>query len=541
VKDRESWLERELYGRLEGIFRFAVTRTANIPNAEDLSQEILAQIWGSRKKLNDKKAFHAWMWSVARNTANRMFRRRRYEEAHSLGVDWDLDLQSDSRFLPEQSFITDRRLLSLRRELSLLSAGYRKIIVSYYLEGKKCGEIAAETGLPAGTVRWRLHEARSILRGGMEKMREFGERSYAPKQLWVTSIQSWQPEMYFQRALPQNIALAAYPEPIAVEALSLELGVARPYLEEEIDMLVENELLFRPTKEKARTEFVIFAKDQLRRIFSTIDNGVASITEELVQRFNGLESKIRGMKFYGADRSWEELTWAFLPLDISGTIRKIKVDEGRDYTGKRIERKDGTIGLAFGLEGVPEDYPWILKTSVAQVLIDEILVKQLIFYPTGLTKEDHLLDEADLRFCYRCIRGDVHWRDLDDDSAEKAARLMSRGFLRKAGERVVGDVIVLDEDKKEITALEAIQKEEQDLHPISRLNTLYRTIEDKAIASVPEHLKKHSQYLTVALTSFLSGQIFRELINQEVIHIPDDLEACARGMILWPQTATWRH
>ena len=120
-----------------------------------------------------------------------------------------------------------------------------------------------------------------------------------------------------------------HPEPVAIEDLSMELGVARPYLEEEIDTLVENELLFRSTKEKVRTEFIILAKDQLKRIFSTIDNGVASITEELVERFSGLESKIRGMGFYGADRPWEELTWAFLPLDVNGTIRKIKVDEGK--------------------------------------------------------------------------------------------------------------------------------------------------------------------------------------------------------------------
>ena len=36
---------------------------------------------------------------------------------------------------------------------------------------------------------------------------------------------------------------------------------------------------------------------------------------------------------------------------------------------------------------------------------------------------------------------------------------------------------------------------------------------DKVMESVPDHLRKHSQYLTVPITSFISGCVFRELID----------------------------
>ena len=50
---------------------------------------------------------------------------------------------------------------------------------------------------------------------------------------------TWRPWEVFGRSLPQNIALAAYREPARLDDLSAELGVSRPYVEDEVALLVE--------------------------------------------------------------------------------------------------------------------------------------------------------------------------------------------------------------------------------------------------------------------------------------------------------------
>ena len=57
----------------------------------------------------------------------------------------------------------------------------------------------------------------------------------------VSGPRTWTPWETFSRSLPQNIALAAYREPVTLEALSLELGVSRPYVEDEVRLLCERQ------------------------------------------------------------------------------------------------------------------------------------------------------------------------------------------------------------------------------------------------------------------------------------------------------------
>lgn len=55
----------------------------------------------------------------------------------------------------------------LRRELALMAKDYRDIIVSYYFDNKKIGTISKVTGLPEGTVKRKLYEARQNIKEGI--------------------------------------------------------------------------------------------------------------------------------------------------------------------------------------------------------------------------------------------------------------------------------------------------------------------------------------------------------------------------------------
>ena len=86
----------------------------------------------------------------------------------------------------------------------------------------------------------------------MDTMREFGEKSYHPGSLRVScqGIPGYnhEPMSCAVRMSAQNILLAAYKTPMTIDELCVELGIAAPYLEDEVDNLVRNELMREVSK-----------------------------------------------------------------------------------------------------------------------------------------------------------------------------------------------------------------------------------------------------------------------------------------------------
>ncbi len=130
-----------------------------------------------------------------------------------------------------------RKIPLLRRELSLLSKQYREATVAYYIYHKSCSEISTDLGISMEMVKYYLFKTRKILKEGIGMTREFGEKSYNPgifrMDYWGSGDNTcyWQ---LFERKLPGNILLSAYDTPVTMQELSVELGVATVYLEDEI-------------------------------------------------------------------------------------------------------------------------------------------------------------------------------------------------------------------------------------------------------------------------------------------------------------------
>nr|MBQ4318373.1 RNA polymerase sigma factor [Clostridia bacterium] len=128
----------------------------------------------------------------------------------------------------------------LRRELAFISSDYRTIVVAYYIENRRTADIAASLGLPKGTVESKLFRARQKLKEGMNMAREFGKRSYNPDNVTFTNNcnafgKNGQPWTILNHLLYQNIFLQAYNNPSTAEELALELGIALPYMENELN------------------------------------------------------------------------------------------------------------------------------------------------------------------------------------------------------------------------------------------------------------------------------------------------------------------
>ena len=262
---RERMIQEFAENYMEKLFYFCLKKTGNNLEAEDLTQEIALQIIASLNKGTIPTSFSGWVWQIARNCyaqwANEKHRRQEALSGSDIG-DYEIADASDS-ILDEM--IHAEQMALLRRELAFIKSDYRNIVVAYYIENKSVRQIASALSLPENTVKSRLFRAREILKEGMNMAREFGKRSYKPED--IVFVQSGrdgkngQPWSIITHLLYKNIFLEVYENPQTAEELSLELGIALPYMEDELEFLVREQLLTK-NENKYQTAFMIISKEE---------------------------------------------------------------------------------------------------------------------------------------------------------------------------------------------------------------------------------------------------------------------------------------
>lgn len=149
------------------LYRLAWRLTGRKAEAEDLFQELLIKAFDKLDDLVGIEQPGPWLARVMYNLfidERRRFARRRL---HTIE---DGQLPGDGlEGLPgaENPVHDNERMDTIRRldtALSELSDEHRLIVLLHDAEGYKMTEIQALTGIPLGTVKSRLHRARSRLR-----------------------------------------------------------------------------------------------------------------------------------------------------------------------------------------------------------------------------------------------------------------------------------------------------------------------------------------------------------------------------------------
>ena len=254
-------MENIIRENMQKIYLYCVRKLENTIVAEDVASEIILELLRSYDRIKSDEAVYGYMWSIANNLCRNYWRRRERETYAEILEDF----AGTYCLSPEDNYIRDEERRLLRRELSLLREKYRCILISYYIGGCSCEEIADKYGLSVSNVKQCLFEGRKKLKEGMDMVREYGELSYAPEKFtmnfWGNSSNGyWE---LFERKLPGNLIIAAYEGPKTLEELSLEVGVSVPYLEDEVAILEKMGLLVR--RGKAYQSNMVLYDEQWRK------------------------------------------------------------------------------------------------------------------------------------------------------------------------------------------------------------------------------------------------------------------------------------
>ena len=250
--------ERIITEYLKPIFGFALKRCKTIHDAEDLSQEIVTKAFRALLIKDDIDDIGKYIWTIAHNVLSNYY--RNYAK-HSVGV--PIDELAD--MIPDPDSLLDKyddsdHIRRLHSEIAYLSKLQRSIVIAYYFENRKQADIARKLGIPLGTVKWHLFEAKKELKRGMDTMRKTSELKFNPIKFSDTGINGSSGTKavtdYIRSSLAQNICYCVRDTAKSVNEIADDLGVSPVYVESEVETLEEQRLLLK-NGEKYIVNFII--------------------------------------------------------------------------------------------------------------------------------------------------------------------------------------------------------------------------------------------------------------------------------------------
>jgi RNA polymerase sigma-70 factor, ECF subfamily len=152
--------QQHLVSLRQQLYYFALSLTRNRESAQDLLQESMLRALTYREKFQDNTNFKAWLYTIMRNTFINDHRRGKRTDA----VMDRVEQQQWHTMRAETAASTESRvrLREIDSSLSRLEDTFREPFRMHH-DGFKYHEIADQLGIPIGTVKSRIHQARHRL------------------------------------------------------------------------------------------------------------------------------------------------------------------------------------------------------------------------------------------------------------------------------------------------------------------------------------------------------------------------------------------
>jgi RNA polymerase sigma factor (sigma-70 family) len=146
--------------------RHAWRLTGDPDGAADVTQESCLAVVRGLDRLYDPATFGVWALRIVSNKAADWVRRRQRERrlrrsAEAGGPRAASGIHGDANAQGE-------RMTTIRLAVQALPQHLRSVVGLYYGEGLSVAETAAALGVPSGTIKSRLHDARQRLKDSLE-------------------------------------------------------------------------------------------------------------------------------------------------------------------------------------------------------------------------------------------------------------------------------------------------------------------------------------------------------------------------------------
>lgn len=505
-------VEKTITEYLKPIFGFALKRCKSIHDAEDLSQEIAVKAFRALLIKDDVTDMGKFIWTVAHNTLSNYYR-----DAAKDMVGVSIDEVAELIAYPYSKTDIDDNIEAIHRlqtEIAYLSKLQRRIVIAYYFENRKQADIAREIGIPLGTVKWHLFEAKKELKRGMNTMRKASELKFNPIKFHSYgingSVGTKSPDEFFRSTLSQNICYCVRNSAKTINEIADDLGVSPVYVETEVAFLEEygflqaqkgkyivNFIISEPTAELLtmhndmyRHAAAVFANDLYDELISS------GILDDPDIRCGQTDQPISLTKSPKADRNF--ILWSLIPYIAAWSGEKL-MEKSITFEEVATIRPDGAHNI-FHASVVPDE----------MILPEDYVYMKNWCGPMWNGNDQRILWQIDSEWSDRDEHHGLQYsedarrilslyaRDLEGRlSKDEYAWLAERGYVKTNGDydgyfKSAWQIVILA--SKEIQdRLLAIGEHIKEKYQ-TEFNALKAPYAEAVLESVPEHLRKVKKY-----------------------------------------------
>ena len=505
-------VEKTITEYLKPIFGFALKRCKSIHDAEDLSQEITIRAFRALLIKDDVVDMGKFIWTVAHNTLSNYYR----DTAKSMigvSIDEVAELIAD----PDSELDTDDNTETIRRlqtEIAYLSKLQRRIVIAYYFENRKQADIATELGVPLGTVKWHLFEAKKELKRGMDTMRKASELKFNPIKFHSYgingSIGTKSPDEFFRSTLSQNICYCVRNTSKTINEIADDLGVSPVYVETEVEFLEEYGFL-QVQKDKYIVNFIIseptaelltMQNDMYKRAAELFANDLydeltsSGILDDPDIWCGQTDAPISLTESPKADRNF--VLWSLIPYIAAWSGEKL-MDESISFDEVATIRPDGAHNICHAAVVpddmvLPDDYVYMRNWCGPMWNKGDYQMMWQIdseWSDRAPVKERNIPEEQERTITL------LNWEKHNLLSKHDYAWLAERGYIKTNGDydghfKSAWQIVVLasDEIRDKLLAIgERIKVKYQ-----ADFEALKAPYVEAVLESVPAHLKKVKEY-----------------------------------------------
>ena len=483
--DTERYWQEEWAAR---VLRWARGKTRTAQEAEDLAQTVLLEWLRAVRAQDERGACVAepehLLWRIARFVWCKSLRPGTYYRCEPLSE--KLSAGETPEESAERQDEQRRQTAFVRRQIMRLSRIQRETLVWYYLENRTTADIARRLRVSENTVRWHLSDSRKKIREADGKMTST-EFVYCPKKLHVAiNGEAYDDRLtreVLDNLLHQNILLRCYAQGQTAQELCDELGVARPYIEDAVNVLLRDELLTADGG-RVRTNFIITSGAQEEARLAVYDAHKDELSREIVRQLMAHEQEIRAIGFIGCDVPMPRLLW-WLIYRCTAALPNPAEMPPRPY------HADGGAYHLMGFAREPENRHYLAWDYNGPMYNDGFRWFGLQHFGNSPVQDLFELNQPHMgKLCallIRLIQADFDPSCVTADEQELLAELLARGFLRKADGSIKPNFCVLTREQVQRLRQEVFLPIVEAVQPAwTRVCNELRTL---CKASVPKHLQ----------------------------------------------------
>ena len=510
----------ELFGQISDdyymlLLNWAHKKTGSRTEAEDLTQEVLSQVFRSAQKERYIEKLDNFIWKIAHFVwCNYLKKNIALQSCVSIdSFDYDFISEKDHAEKYAEDEELNDRIKKMRLKISTLNYIQREIMVRYYIDELPVKTISEKLNITESTVKWHLYDTRKRLKKEITEM-DITNFVYRPGRLHMAisgnSGSAPDTDKINESLTKQNICLACYKEAKTPKELSEMLGIAQAYIEFDLKWLVEKQFM-KNENDKYYTMFSI--KD--RKAWDTTHNlfikNKENFCDVIIEKFIVKQGKIKDINFYGSSQPMEKLLWLLIYKFVGYIDYKVTYEEGRYPQPERPIMPDGGqyFPLGFGdcemnaetVKLLDEKYMEIGDWDANGAMQSITHTQGERFHWMGLYKAGNnalqnlfSYGEKNLQIklvLLKALNKDFNTEDLNDEEKAILSEIISYGWLSKKDDKIICNFCVFTYKQEEMlqNIFAEIYEEIKD-----ETYKVFNEIENLLHADLPKQLDFYKNY-----------------------------------------------